>query len=176
MALHIALLDPQSPDVTGAVAVCCAAVDAALHLVGPLGFTQDDPAFASARPPEWDAMDWWHHPRWRDFRDAMSRERCLYFAVDGARDPADAPFRANSVLVFGSEALELPDRIREKYPDRIFRLPRMRGRRRADLPRAVEATLALAADTLANPRPEPDQPAARAGRRRAPSRRGRGRR
>ena len=33
-------------------------------------------------------------PGWRDFRDAMSRERCLYFAADGERDPAEAPFRA----------------------------------------------------------------------------------
>ena len=69
----------------GEVAKRCAAVDASLHLVSP-AFASDDPAFLAAGPADWDALDWWVHPMWRDFRDAMSRERCLYFAADSDRD------------------------------------------------------------------------------------------
>jgi len=164
MPLHIALLEPQSAAATGAVAARCAAVDASLHLVGPLGFALDGPEFVAARPPQWEALDWWHHPRWRDFRDAMSRERCLYFAADGVNDAADAPYRPNSVLVFGSETLELPERIREKYPDRIFAVPRgTRGGTR--LPDAVTAVLALAGDRAGLPA-APEQPPRRPRRRR----------
>ncbi len=168
MPLHIALLEPQAAAATGAVAARCAAVDASLHLVGPLGFALEGPEFVAARPPEWDALDWWHHPRWRDFRDAMSRERCLYFAADSANDPADAPFRPNSVLVFGSETLELPERIREKYPERVFAIPHGGRRGAARLPDAVEAVLALAGEKAGQP-PGPAKPARRPHRRRTTS-------
>src|SRR5689334_8182546 len=134
MPLHIALLEARTPDLTGTVAKRCGAVDASLHLVGPLGFAANDPAFRDAGPADWASLDWWVHPGWRDFRDAMSRERCLYFAADSERDPVEAPFRGNSVLVFGNETLGLPDRIREKYPERVFGLPRAAKRRSDDLP------------------------------------------
>lgn len=151
MPLHIALLEPRTPTTTAAVARRCAAVDASLHLVGPLGFGPDEPAFRTSSEVDWEALDWWVHPGWRDFRDAMRRDRCLYFAADGQRDPAEAPFQGNSVLVFGDEALGLPEKIREKYPDRVFRLPGAKGRRVPDLPAAVEATLAYAAERAAHP-------------------------
>ena len=160
MPLHIALLEARSAEITGAVARRCAAVDASLHLVGPLGFATDDPAFRSAGPAAWDAFDWWHHPGWRDFRDAMSRERCLYFAADAERDPVEAPFKPNSVLVFGDESLGLPDRIRSKYPDRVFALPRAARRKEDDFAGAIEATLAFAAKRTARgdaPRERPQR-------------------
>lgn len=146
MPLHIALLEARTPKVVGAVARRCAAVGASLHLIGPLDFTADDPDLIAAGPDNWDSLDWWFHPGWRDFREAMSRERCLYFAVDAERDPGDAPFRQNSVLVFGDEAVGIPERIRGKYPDRLFKLPRAAARAKTlDLPQAIEATLAFAA-------------------------------
>src|SRR5664279_4390880 len=146
MPLHVALLEAHTPKVVGAVARRCAALDASLHLIGPLDFAADAPDLLAAGPDNWDLLDWWIHPGWRDFRDAMSRERCLYFAVDAERDPGDAPFRPNSVLVFGDEAVGIPERIREKYPERLFKLPRAAARlKELDLPGAIETTLAFAA-------------------------------
>ncbi len=144
MPLHVALLEPKSPDVIGAIAKRCAAVDASLHLVSP-AFAHDDAAFVAAGPSDWDKLDWWVHPMWRDFRDAMSRERCLYFSAESDRDPVDAPFKPNSVLVFGSEELALPERIRDKYPDRVFGLPRAAKRKEGDPATAIELTLKFAA-------------------------------
>lgn len=178
MPLHVALLEARTPAVVGAVARRCAAVDASLHLVGPLEFTVDDADLLAAGPEDWDALDWWLHPGWRDFRDAMSRERCLYFAADATNDPGDAPFRPNSVLVFGDEAVGIPDRIREKYPERLFKLPRAAARLKTlDLPGAIETTLAFAAkrSMLNTPAPAPtvsqDAPPARPGRSRSRIRR-----
>lgn len=151
MPLHVALLEPKTPQLVGDMARRCAAVDASLHLVAP-AFGGDDPAFREAGPSDWDALDWWVHPSWRDFRDAMSRERCLYFSAASDRDPVDAPFRANSVLVFGTEDLGLPDKIQEKYPDRVFGLPRAARRKGADAASAVELTLKFAGQRL-TPKP-----------------------
>ncbi len=156
MALHVTLLEARNAAVTGAVARRCAAADASLHHVGPLGFATDDMAFRAAGPADWDALDWWLHPGWRDFRDAMSRERCLYFAAEGTRDPAGAPYRPNSVLVFGDEHGAVPERIREKYPERVYGLPAMGRRKSMPLSDHVAAVLALAGPRITDaPLPRP---------------------
>ena len=160
MPLHVALLEPKSPEVIGDIAKRCAAVDASLHLVSP-AFASDDAAFVAAGPEDWEKLDWWVHPMWRDFRDAMSRERCLYFAADSERDPVDAPFKPNSVLVFGSEDLMLPDRIRDKYPERVFGLPRAAKRKEKDMAAAIELTLKFVAQRAGG-----EPPAKKANRRR----------
>lgn len=149
MALHVALLEPVTPLTVAALAKHCAGADASLHLVGPLPFEADDATLRKAGPDDWAGLDWWVHPGWRDFRDAMSRERCLYFAVDGERDPGEAPYRNNSVLVIGDEAGALPERIREKYPQRIFKLPMPPRKRKVDLAQSAEMLLALASERLA---------------------------
>lgn len=68
-------------------------------------------------------MDLWVHPAWREFRDAIARERCLYFSARAERPLEEACFRPNSVLVFGNETEGMPDRILEKHPERCFRIP-----------------------------------------------------
>lgn len=148
MALHLALLESASPTAVGALARQCAAVDASLHLVGPLPFPVDDERLRKAGPDDWGVLDWWLHPGWRDFRDAMARERCLYFALDGEREAEDAPFRGNSVLVIGNEDGALPDRIREKYPTRVFKLPMPPRKRKVDVARSAELLLATAGERL----------------------------
>ncbi len=148
MSLHVALLEPLPPPILGAIARECVRRDAPLHVVGPLPFDRDDAALRAAGPEDWSSLDWWIHPGWRAFRDAMSRERCLYFAADAEREAADAPFRSNSVVVLGNAAGELPERILGKYPGRIFRLPAPARRRSVDLAASAGLLLDLGAERL----------------------------
>jgi tRNA (cytidine/uridine-2'-O-)-methyltransferase len=121
--LHIALLEPRIPPNTGNIARLCAATQSALHLVEPLGFTIDDADLKRAGLDYWDHVDLWIHPHWRAFRDAMSRERCLYFSANATQSYWNAPYQPNSCLVFGNETVGMPDRILEKYPDRCYTIP-----------------------------------------------------
>jgi tRNA (cytidine/uridine-2'-O-)-methyltransferase len=123
MGLGIALIEPRIAPNTGNIARLCAATDAALHLIEPLGFSLEDAELRRAGLDYWDAVDVWVHPGWHVFRDAVARDRCLYFSAHGSRSYRDAPYAANSVLVFGNETQGMPERIREKYPDRMFRIP-----------------------------------------------------
>lgn len=123
MALHVALIEPLIPPNTGNIARLCAATDTALHLIEPLGFSLDDADLRRAGLDYWPAVDLWRHPDWFAFRDAMHRERCLYFSAKGAHSYWDAPYRANSCLVFGNETEGMPGRILEKHPERCFRIP-----------------------------------------------------
>src|SRR5437868_7520618 len=123
MGLSVALIEPQIPPNTGNIARLCAATDAALHLIEPLGFSIDDDELRRAGLDYWDKVDLWVHPHWRAFRDAVARERCLYFSAHGEISYLEASYTQNSVLVFGNETDGLPERIREKHPDRVYRIP-----------------------------------------------------
>ncbi len=137
MALSVALIEPQIPPNTGNIARLCAATDVALHLIEPLGFELDDARLERAGLHYMDAVDLWTHPYWRFFRSAISRDRCLYFSAHGNRSYFDAPYRHNSVLVFGNEGAGLPKPIAAKYPDRVFRIPMRRSVRNLNLATSV---------------------------------------
>ena len=123
MGLAIVVIEPQIPPNTGNIARLCAATETSLHLIEPLGFSLDDDQLQRAGLDYWQDVDLWVHPSWHEFRDAVSRERCLYFSAHGERSYLDAPYEVNSVLVFGNESAGLPERIREKHAERVYRVP-----------------------------------------------------
>lgn len=141
MTLHVALIEPRIPPNTGNIARLCAATDTPLHLIEPLGFSLDDREVQRAGLDYWDRVDLWVHPNWFRFRDAISRQRCLYFSANADRDYREAPFEANSVLVFGNENDGMPAKILEKHPERCFRIPMPGQVRSLNLANAVSIVL-----------------------------------
>ena len=141
MALHVALIQPQIPPNTGNIARLCAATDTPLHLIEPLGFSLDAREVKRAGLDYWDKVDLWVHPDWFEFRDAVSRDRCLYFSANASNDYRSAPFRDRGVLVFGSETEGMPTRILEKHPERCFRIPMPGQVRSLNLANAVSVVL-----------------------------------
>lgn len=160
MTLHIALIEPQIPPNTGNIARLCAATDSALHLVEPLGFSIDDAEVKRAGLDYWAQVDLWVHPDWRAFREAMDRERCLYFSANATRSFWEASFKPNSCLVFGNETLGMPERILEKHPERCFRIPMGGPVRSLNLATAVGIVLY---EALRQVRPGEEAPARRSG-------------
>jgi tRNA (cytidine/uridine-2'-O-)-methyltransferase len=141
MALHVALIQPQIPPNTGNIARLCAATDSPLHLIGPLGFSLDAREVRRAGLDYWDKTDLWLHQDWYAFRDAISRDRCLYFSANAENDYRQAPFLDRRVLVFGSETEGMPVRILEKHPERCFRIPMPGDVRSLNLANAVSVVL-----------------------------------
>jgi tRNA (cytidine/uridine-2'-O-)-methyltransferase len=141
MPLHIALIQPQIPPNTGNIARLCAATDSSLHLIEPLGFSINDSEVRRAGLDYWDAVDLWVHPNWFAFRDAIDRGRCLYFSAKAERSYFEAPYKANSCLVFGSETEGMPQRILEKHPEQCFTIPMTGPVRSLNLATAVGIVL-----------------------------------
>lgn len=141
MALHIALIEPKIPPNTGNIARLCVGTDTPLHLIEPLGFSLDDRAVKRAGLDYWDKVDLWLHPNWFRFRDAISRDRCLYFSANAEQDFREARFAPNSVLVFGNETDGLPEKILEKHPERCYRIPMPGEMRSLNLANAVSVVL-----------------------------------
>jgi len=154
MALHVALIEPRIPPNTGNIARLCAAAGAPLHLIEPLGFSLDDREVKRAGLDYWDKVDLWVHPDWFEFRDAMARDRCLYFSANATRDLSEAPFAWNSVLVFGNETDGMPARILEKHPERCFRIPMPGEVRSLNLANAVSVVLYEGLRRIGAPVPE----------------------
>jgi len=141
VSLHVALIEPRIPPNTGNIARLCAATDTPLHLIEPLGFSLDAREVRRAGLDYWDQVDLWVHPGWRAFRDAIARERCLYFSANATRDYRQAPFHPNTCLVFGNETDGMPARILEKHPERCFRIPMPGEVRSLNLANAVSIVL-----------------------------------
>lgn len=141
MGLSVVLIEPRIPPNMGNVARLCAATDTTLHVVGRMGFSLHDDELKRAGLDYWDHVDLWIHPYWRAFREAVSRDRCLYFSAHGERSYLEAPYAENSVLVFGNETEGMPERIREKHPDRLYRIPMRDGIRSLNLATAVGIVL-----------------------------------
>lgn len=116
--MHVALMEPNDRAATDQVAGLCAASGTSLHLIGPVGFDVDDLEGEEAGGQ----LDLWIHPDWFEFRRAITRERCYYFTPDGAKEIGEARLRSTSVLMFAGPD-GLPERIKEKYPHRLYRLP-----------------------------------------------------
>jgi tRNA (cytidine/uridine-2'-O-)-methyltransferase len=158
MALHVALIQPLIPPNTGNIARLCAATETSLHLIEPLGFSIDDTDLRRAGLDYWQSVDLWLHPDWFAFRDAMRRDRCLYFSARAERCLWDAEFQANSCLVFGNETDGMPTRILEKHPERCFRIPMTGPVRSLNLATAVGIVLYQALRTLGYRGPLPPSP------------------
>ncbi|MEO8634504.1 MAG: tRNA (cytidine(34)-2'-O)-methyltransferase [Gemmatimonadales bacterium] len=141
MTLHIALIEPKIPPNTGNIARLCVATDTPLHLIEPLGFSLDNREVKRAGLDYWDRVDLWTHPNWFRFRDAISRDRCLYFSANAEQNYTEAPFRPNSVLVFGNETDGMPAKILEKHPELCYRIPMQGEMRSLNLANAVGIVL-----------------------------------
>ena len=145
------LIEPQIPPNTGNIARLCVATDTSLHLIEPLGFSLADAEVKRAGLDYWEQLDLWVHPDWFAFRDAIDRERCLYFSAHAENVLWEARFQPNSCLVFGNETEGTPPRILEKHPERCFRIPMTGPARNLNLATAVGIVLYEAIRQLSNP-------------------------
>jgi tRNA(Leu) C34 or U34 (ribose-2'-O)-methylase TrmL len=116
--MHLALMEPTDAKATSQVASLCADSGTSLHIIGPT----DLPMTALEGKEAEGKLDLWIHPDWFEFRRAIARERCYYFSPDGGKAIEEARLRPTSVLMFSGDG-DLPARIKEKYPTRIYKLP-----------------------------------------------------
>ncbi len=131
------MIEPQIPPNTGNISRLCAATGTSLHLIEPLGFSIDDAELKRAGLDYWQEVDLWVHRTWRHFREAIGRERCWYFSAHGTQSLWDADIPDGACLVFGNETQGLPERILEKHPERVYRIPMARNVRSLNLATAA---------------------------------------
>ncbi|EFR30882.1 tRNA (cytidine(34)-2'-O)-methyltransferase [Eremococcus coleocola] len=127
MKNHIALYQPLMPANTGNISRTCAASNAPLHLIHPLGFSTDDKMLKRA------GLDYWHnveiieHESFEAFLDYVGQRPMyliskfaprIYTEADLARNEADEQF-----FLFGKETTGLPLEFMLEHKQDCLRIP-----------------------------------------------------
>lgn len=125
--LHVVLVEPEIHWNTGNAGRTCLAAGAQLHLVEPLGFSLDEREVRRAGLDYWPRVDPRIWPSWPAFAERMPELGEPFFfsahPADVARDYWSVAYPGNAVLVFGRESVGLPSSVRERYRDRLVRIP-----------------------------------------------------
>ena len=125
--MHVVLVEPEIPPNTGNVARICAATQATLHLVGPLGFRLDDKTLKRA------GMDYWEHVTWKYWESLEQiqaaarlepRPPGFYYVTTKSKRPYTQPrYKWGDYLVFGRETAGLPKALLDANPETTITIP-----------------------------------------------------
>ncbi|EQB20742.1 tRNA (cytidine)-methyltransferase [Dehalobacter sp. UNSWDHB] len=136
-SLNIVLVEPEIPPNTGNIARLCAAVQADLHLVKPLGFSIDDKHLKRA------GLDYWHllkvhvYENFNEFETQNTEGQFFLATTKASKFYTDVEFPDRCYLLFGRETKGLAPEILQRYPDRQIRLPMRKDARSLNLSNSV---------------------------------------
>ena len=141
MKLNIVLVEPEIPSNTGNISRTCSVIDAALHLVHPLGFDIDEKAVRRAGLDYWDELRLFEYNSFEEIR-AKYPEGVFYFCTTKApQNYSKVDFLSNAdkevFLVFGKETKGLPEDLLKENIDQCIRIPMKHNKRSLNLSNSV---------------------------------------
>lgn len=134
--LNIVLVEPEIPQNTGNIARTCAVTGAALHLVGPMGFTPDDKKLRHAGLDYWQYLEVTFYDSLADFF-AKNTGSFYFFSTKAQHRHVDVEYPDNCYLFFGKESAGLPEKLLFENPERCVRIPMMDEARSLNLANSV---------------------------------------
>lgn len=135
--LNVVLIEPQIPQNTGNIVRTCAATNAVLHLVGPLGFKIEDKKLKRAGLDYWHLMEIHHYKSAEEFFEKNEGGNFFYFTTKGLNKHTDVTYPDNSYLVFGREDAGLPESLLYENKDFCVRVPMQNDARSLNLSNTV---------------------------------------
>ncbi|MCT4796163.1 MULTISPECIES: tRNA (uridine(34)/cytosine(34)/5-carboxymethylaminomethyluridine(34)-2'-O)-methyltransferase TrmL [Exiguobacterium] len=126
MAIHVVMFQPEIPANTGNVSRTCAATNAVLHLIRPLGFSTDDKMLKRAGLDYWQFVDVRYHDSLDELWAKHPDGEFFYITKYGEKYPSDLDVSVvdkDYFFVFGRETKGLPMEVIENNLDRCIRLP-----------------------------------------------------
>lgn len=135
---HIALHEPQIAPNTGNILRLIANNGCWLHLIEPMGFDLEEKKLRRAGLDYSDLNKVSIHKDYSAFLAAVTGRRILACTTKGSRPHDQLQYRADDVLLFGSETAGLPTHIRESVPpEHRLRIPMQPNSRSLNLSNAV---------------------------------------
>lgn len=123
MAFNIVLIEPEIPQNTGNISRTCAATDAKLHLVGPMGFSIDDRWLKRAGLDYWDKLQVAYYDNITQFFDAHPQADFYYCTTKADKLYADVVYPDECFFVFGKETKGLPEDLLRRNRQKLIRIP-----------------------------------------------------
>lgn len=122
--MQIVLIEPEIHWNTGNIGRTCVATGASLHLVGPLGFSLDGKEVRRAGLDYWPKVKLTLHETLEAFLGSVPPKAGLkLFSAEAKLSFWDADYGTDDWLVFGKESTGLPQALRRRFKDRLYRIP-----------------------------------------------------
>ena len=121
---HIVLFEAHIPQNTGNIARTCAATNAPLHIIKPMGFPIDDRKMKRAGLDYWDKLDITYYENLEEFMEQMDGR--LYLVSKFAEkvySEADFSKHENHYFMFGREDKGLPEEFMRQHSEKALRIP-----------------------------------------------------
>ena len=138
--LKIILFQPQIPQNTGNIVRTCSVTGTGLILVHPLGFSTQSRWLKRAGLTYWEGVEVEEIESLDEYLE-KTRDPFFFFSSHAKKVYTEAEFTPKSLLIFGSETSGLPERYREKWEERFFKIPMLAQARCLNL--ATSAAIAL---------------------------------
>jgi len=135
---HIALYEPRIAPNTGNIIRLIANNGCQLHLIEPLGFDLEEKKLRRAGLDYTDLSNVTRHANYAEFLKQMGARRILLCTTKGQRFHNQISYRADDVLLFGSETDGLPKAVMDSLPpEQQLRIPMQENSRSLNLSNAV---------------------------------------
>ena len=141
MGLNIVLVEPEIPQNTGNIVRTCAAMNAKLHLVRPLGFSVEDRYLKRAGLDYWHLLDITYYKNLDDFFEKNKDGEFYFFTTKGRTVYSDVNYPDNAYIFFGKETKGLPEPLLEENYSSCVRIPMRAEARSLNLSNAVAITV-----------------------------------
>lgn len=136
--LNIVMVEPEIPQNTGNIARTCAATNARLHLIKPLGFDISDKAVKHAGLDYWHFVDISVYENLQDFFEKTKNTgEYYYYSTKAKYKHTEVTYPQNVYLLFGKESAGLPEDLLFDNPETTVRIPMINEARSLNLSNAV---------------------------------------
>ena len=137
--VDIVLVEPEIPQNTGNIIRLAANTGSTLHLIQPLGFQLEDKKMRRAGLDYHEFAVITVHTGWQNFKENIEGNRNLIgLSTKGSKLYSAINFKANDLIVFGSETRGLPNCIRKDIgQENTYRIPMKPDSRSLNLSNAV---------------------------------------
>ena len=125
MPLHVVLYSPEIPQNTGNIMRTCAATNAKLHLIKPLGFSMDEKYIKRSSANNIEKVDYTIYENWDEFTEKNKGEY-VFLTRYGKNPPSKHDYsdiNKNIYLIFGRESTGIPKDILKDSLKTCYRLP-----------------------------------------------------
>ncbi len=152
--MQVALYRPEIPPNTGNIGRLCHLTGTKLHIIGQPSFSLEEPAVRRAGLDYWEKLQLEKHVDWGSFRQTLTQAGSvegrpapvfLLFSRFAKRLYSEHSFSSADVLVFGSESLGLPQKIKQEIAaencHHLLRIPVLASTRSLNLSNAVAIVL-----------------------------------
>ena len=141
--INIVLYEPEIPGTTGNIMRTCAATNAKLHLIKPLGFSLEEKYIKRSAVNYLDKVNYQVYENFEDFLSQNDGD--FYFLTRYGKKPHSSFDYTKSTkdiyLFFGKESTGIPKEILKNYLDRCLRIPTTDNVRSLNLSNCVALVL-----------------------------------